>query len=152
MFNPLSAEYNYRRFQQHLEAKRIRTRVLGCIAPLVAFAPVTVHAEGSWSSALTQVPSPFESRRWTDNGLDSVSTSTTVKGCTGAAPLTVSVELKRNRQFPLPDQSYGVKGISGCTSSSGATATWGAPVGTQFFLRFTHNAGSLSATSVATRY
>jgi hypothetical protein len=105
MFKPLSAEYNYRRFQQHLE--------------------------GSWSSALTQVPSPFESRRWTDNGLDSVSTSTTVKGCTGAAPLTVSVELKRNRQFPLPDQSYGVKDISGCTSSSGATATWGAPVGTQ---------------------
>lgn len=43
------------------------------------------HAEGNWSSDMTQVQPTFESRRWADNNIDAAHTVITLSNCKGNA-------------------------------------------------------------------
>lgn len=79
------------------------------------------HAEGSWSSSVSNALTGFTSRSWTDNNSDATATRTVWSGCstvTGTYRNT-TLDLARNRTWPLPDVTYGER-----TSSCG-TFNWG---------------------------
>jgi hypothetical protein len=88
---------------------------------------VPAHAEGSWSSSVTDVRQGFESRRWDDRNSDGASTLVQFSNCTykfaGGAKSGdhIAVELWRAIDN-WPDSSKGSKTLY-CNSS--ATGNWG---------------------------
>lgn len=129
-------------------------RVAVTVAALGALlAPGTAFAEGSWSSYLSGVRSGFTSRTWVDNNNDTVSTRTTLSGCSRSdgANFWLEVELRKQRTL-LPDVSYGRQDVSACVRTATA-ASWSDPGSGTFFNQFWHyDFGTVSATSVETRY
>lgn len=61
------------------------------------------NAEGSWSSYLSQVYPPFQSRTWYDDHLDAVSTSVYFGNCSdgGYAGSNVSAAVRLYREVPF---------------------------------------------------
>lgn len=96
------------------------TIVVGGLAlSLSMIAPA--YAEGSWSSSVSGALTGFSSRDWTDNNNDSASTRTVWSGCSleSGTYRDTTLDLARNRTWPLPDATYGQR-----TSACG-TFDWG---------------------------
>lgn len=79
------------------------------------------YAEGSWSSSVSGALTGFTSRDWTDNNNDATQTRTVWSGCSLASGTyrDTTLDLARNRTWPLPDVTYGER-----TSACG-TFNWG---------------------------
>jgi hypothetical protein len=100
-------------------AKAATVAVGGLLLSMTLVSPV--RAEGNWSSSVSNALTGFQSRDWTDNNSDSASTRTVWSGCsvvTGTYQNT-TLDLARNRTWPLPDATYGER-----TTSCG-TFNWG---------------------------
>lgn len=111
-------------------------------------------AEGSWVSYISGASDGFTSRRFTDYHLDTVSTNSTLSGCSLDYPVTfaLTVELRRDRTL-LPDVSYGTRDFSSCNGRS-VTAYWGEMMaaGSYFFQYFHYPFTRLSVSYVRAGY
>lgn len=84
-------------------------------------------AEDVFTSNFSNIPYNFETRRWTDNNKDSVSTAITLSYCinssSGGTTADPRLELRRNRTA-LPDVSHGEKQLGNCRNAT-KTGSWG---------------------------
>jgi hypothetical protein len=119
-------------------------------AVLLGFVGATpAYAEGSWSSFISGWTPGKESRRWTDNNTDSVSTSVSFRGCASDGGTGFrQAGLKLWKDVFGPDEDQGTK------SNTCNTVYWGDKAsGTYYFeLWSVTSGGQLSVNSVTTRY
>ncbi|NJQ14722.1 hypothetical protein [Streptomyces bohaiensis] len=138
-------------------SKKLGT-ILGGLAIVMLASAVPAHAEGSWSSSMNGVRTGFDSRTWTDNNSDNVSTRIALSGCsnggTGAPVTNTQLQLTRQTAWYQPDENRG-RYTFHC-SSSDANAFGRQPAGNYHFT-VTRIQGSttgfyLSVRSVAVQY
>lgn len=104
------------------------TRTLGGLLVGVVLTLIlggSAAAEGAWTSSISGALTGFESRRWTDNNNDSVSTTVNFQGCRLNLQPTTSVSATLNLyrdRTGLPDVALGEKTFS-CYNSG--TGSWG---------------------------
>lgn len=88
--------------------RAVRAAVTG--AAILSFSAVTpAHAEGSWSSYISNWIAEDESRRWDDRNTDSVSTSVGLNGCSSSPTSFRSVTLAVYKDVFGPDDNKGNK-------------------------------------------
>lgn len=103
-------------------SRAIRGASLGAaILSLAAIAPA--HAEGSWSSYITNWTTGNESRRWSDGNNDSVSTSVGLGGCSASPTAFRNVTLAVYKDVFGPDDNKGNKDNNCGTNSWGDLAS-----------------------------
>ncbi|MFV2118346.1 hypothetical protein ACE14D_07825 [Streptomyces sp. Act-28] len=102
-------------------------------------------AEGSWSSSIKEWGVNDESRRWTDNHLDSAATTVTFSGCNFHGSGGTDIGLFRDISW-YPDEKFGSKVNICSTSNWGEMKTQGS-----YYFQKT-STGTLSVTTVTTRY
>ncbi|MFD4530501.1 hypothetical protein ACFWNL_27400 [Kitasatospora sp. NPDC058397] len=126
--------------------------VLATIAAATLAGTVPAHAEGSWSSHISDWTYNFESRRWTDNHADGNWTTVSFSGCyhNGSTDYfnrggQATIELDRDISWS-PDVSYGGRGNSCNTVDWGERTTAG-----QYYFIFKDDY-PLSVDSVYTAY
>jgi hypothetical protein len=131
--------------------------VAGSTLGLIAFGAFATpaHAEGSWSSSISNWLTGKESRQWTDNNTDSVSTTVSLSGCSipnGQRFENVTLGLYRDRSV-LPDVSKGER-----TNACGNFGWGDVEAGTYHFTlkKINGSTGGLghnfSATGVTTKF
>ncbi|MDH2391551.1 hypothetical protein QCN29_22775 [Streptomyces sp. HNM0663] len=119
-------------------------------AALVGLAGTTpAYAEGSWSSYISGWTSGKESRRWTDNNTDSVSTSVGFSGCASDGGGGFKhAQLKLWKDVFGPDDDQGTK-TNYCNR-----VYWGDKSSGKYYFELwgVVSGGYLSVKSVNTRY
>jgi hypothetical protein len=133
---------------------RVRNKILVglAFAVLLAASPGTAFAEGSWTSYLSGVRSPFYSRVWSDAHADTHATTVDISGCSRTDGATFLLKVELWKSVWGPDISFGVKDVSNCARWP-VSVSWGDPGRGDFYLVFTHyDFGLVSASSVVVRY
>ncbi|MFE7269948.1 hypothetical protein [Streptomyces sp. NPDC057623] len=94
-----------------MRRQRMIAAITGCASAAVLAGAIPAHAEGSWSSSMNGVRTGFNSRTWTDNNNDGVSTSISLSGCSngglGPAVNDTQLQLTRETSIVQPDENRG---------------------------------------------
>ncbi|KDN86120.1 hypothetical protein [Kitasatospora cheerisanensis] len=126
---------------------RRRAGVIGAaLLAATAMTAIPAHAEGSWSSYISNWNSGNESRRWTDNHTDSTSTQVDFSSCTiHAGDTKIRLELDRDISY-WPDATYGMRD-NYCGNSN-----WGEMSDKGSFYFIDYHDGGIDVGSVYTSY
>ena len=141
-----------------MRRQRMIAAVTGCAAAAVMAGAIPAQAEGNWSSSMNGVRTGFNSRTWTDNNNDSVSTTISLSGCSnggmGAPVDNTQLQLTRETSIVEPDEDRG-RYTFHC-SSSASHAFGDQPKGDYHFtvtkIQDTSSGYYLKVDSVSVRY